>query len=165
MRLHLILLALLFSLSSAKFMAELTGHLTGVQCTGEEFVDFKNCLPKEVNGFEWGAFMDSEEDDNRKLGWCSGCQSAAGRASPRGTFCFTVCGRFSRRLDESPDDTPSLRRRVQEEESTAAYKAGEWEGSGIALDYAKVIMKCLGVVSPIHPCVGSTDDMTLIVNV
>jgi hypothetical protein len=162
MKLHLILLTSLFSLSSAKFMAELTGHLTEVQCTGEEFVDFKNCLPEQVNGSEWGAFMDPEEDNNRKLGWCSGCRGGY----PRGTFCFTVCGRFSRRLDESPaDDTPSLRRRVQEEESSAVYKAGEWEGSGIALDYAKVIMKCLGVVSPIHPCVGKTDDMTLIVNV
>jgi hypothetical protein len=162
MKLHLILLASLFSLSSANFMAELTGHLTEVQCTGEEFVDFKNCLPEEVNGSEWGAFMDSEEN-NRKLGWCSGCRDS--RLYPRGTFCFTVCGGLLRRLDESPDDTPSLRRRVQEEETSAAYKAGEWEGSGIALDYAKVIMECLGVVSPIHPCVGSTDDMTLIVTV
>jgi hypothetical protein len=162
MKLHLLLLASLISLSSAKFMAELTGHLTEEQCTGEEFVDFKNCLPAEINGAEWGAFMDREED-NRKLGtgWCGGCQF---RDYPKGTFCFTVC-QPKRRLDESPYP-PTFLRRAQEEETSAVYKAGEWEGTpGAALDYAKVIMHCLGVVSPMHPCVGKTDDMTLRVTV
>jgi hypothetical protein len=164
MKLHLILLALLFSLSRAKFMAELEGHLTtGVQCTGEEFVDFKNCLPEEVNGSEWGAFMDPETDNNRNLNWCSGC---AGKKHPRGTFCFTVCCNWRRLEETSPDDTPSLRRRVQEEQETSAvYTKGEWEGSGIALDYAKIIMGCLEVVSPLHPCVGNTEDMILSVSV
>lgn len=72
-----------------------------------------------------------------------------------------MCGVLRRRLDESS----SLRRRVQEEGNSAVHRKGEWEGSGIALDYAKVIMQCLGVVSPLHPCVGNTDDMTLTVNV
>jgi hypothetical protein len=160
MKLHLILLALLFSLSSAKFMAELSGHLTGVECTGEEFVDFKNCLPDEVNGSEWGAFINPETDNNRNLGWCSGC---AGKNHVRGTFCFTMCDNWRRLEETSPDDTPALRRRVQE--TSAVYTEGVWEGSGIALDFGKVIMGCLEVVSPLHPCVGSTDDMTLIVSV
>ncbi len=94
MKLRLLLLASLCSLSTAKFMAELTGHLTEVQCTGEEFDDFKNCIPEDVKTSEWGAVMDREED-NRNLGWCSGCRGAY----PKGTFCFTVCGR-RRRLEE-----------------------------------------------------------------
>jgi hypothetical protein len=142
-------------------MAELSGHLTGVQCTGEEFVDFKNCLPEEVNGSEWGAFMDPETDNNRNLGWCSGC--AAHKNHPRGTFCFTVCCNWRRLEETSPDDTTALRRRLQE--TSAVYTEGVWEGSGIALDYGKIIMGCLEVVSPLHPCVGNTDDMTLSVSV
>jgi hypothetical protein len=43
MKLHLLLLVSLFSLSSG-FMAELKGPLTEEACTGLEYADFKRCV-------------------------------------------------------------------------------------------------------------------------
>jgi hypothetical protein len=83
--------------NSDRFMAELTGSLTADVCTGDEYDDFKQCLPAGVS-------LDEDKDVsivNRALQntyWCRGCIYPA----PRGTFCFTVCGagNLRRRLEE-----------------------------------------------------------------
>jgi hypothetical protein len=96
MKLSLILLASLLNLARGGFMAELTGPLTADQeCDGDEYDDFKQCLPAGVS-------LDEDKDVsiiNRDLQyntyWCRGCRGG----EPRGTFCFTVCG-GRRRLEE-----------------------------------------------------------------
>jgi hypothetical protein len=96
MKLSLILLASLLNLARGGFMAEITGPLTG-SCGGAEYNDFKKCLPAEVNydGDKEVSLFSFE--GNRALQkntyWCRGCKGGA----PRGTFCFTVCGKRSRR--------------------------------------------------------------------
>jgi hypothetical protein len=200
MKLHLLLLASLFNLSSAGFMVELTGTLAEEACTGEEYADFKYCVNQstasdpfltESTDLVDEAFVtqstdlvdealvtqstdlvdealvtqptdlvddqDDQDDqgNDRKLNWCAGCTGGA----PRGTFCFTVCG-GRRRLEEAAD-TPNLRR-VQEGKY-AEYQGGSYTGNGEAKQIAKEIIECLVGSSTHHPCLGSTDNMTLTV--
>jgi hypothetical protein len=154
MKLSLILLASLLSLVRGGFMAELTGSLTSEPCTGDEYADFKQCLPANLADEEEAALL--SHGDERKLGWCSGCR---GLEYPRGTFCFTVCGRFHRRLEEGT----GLRHLQASNE--AEYNAGTYTGTGPALDYATEIINCLGTVSASHLCLGDAADMKLIVTV
>jgi hypothetical protein len=163
MKLHLVLLlASLVNLSSG-FMAELKGPLGHETCTGDEYSDFKNCVMQGVAadpnlaGFtdvEDEAFVHSGGDD-RKLGWCSGCRGG----SPRGTFCFTVCG--GRRRLEEVTDTPNLRR-VQEAD-TAVFEDGAFTGNAEAILILQTMTTCLDEGSAAFPCLGTTDTMTLTV--
>jgi hypothetical protein len=162
MKLHLLLLASLFNLSSG-FVAELRGPLTEEACTGEEYADFLHCATLGAAAdpsLPVLAQLDQEAFVNRggerKLGWCSGCRGGA----PRGTFCFTVCG--GRRLSEEGTDTPNLRR-LQQREFVAAFEDGAFTGNGKSKRIAKDIIECLGAATPNHPCLGSTDTMTLTV--
>jgi hypothetical protein len=161
MKLHLLLLVSLFSLSSG-FMAELKGPLTEEACTGLEYADFKRCVTADES---MAGFVDSEDEsfinrggDGRKLS-CDGCPASG---APRGTWCFTMCGR-GRRLQEEVTDTPNLRRLVQPDEFTAVFGGGELTGSGKAKQVAKTIIECFEKLSDNHPCLGSTVDMTLTV--
>jgi hypothetical protein len=164
MKLHLLLLASLFNLSSAGFMAELRGPLTDEACTGEEYAEFKHCatlgaaadpsLPVLAE-LEEEAFVN--RGGERQLGWCSGCNGGA----PRGTFCFTVCG--GRRLSEEEGMvTPNLRR-LERPEFVTVFEDGVYTGNGKSKRVAEAIIGCLGGISTNHPCLGSTDTMTLTV--
>ena len=159
MKLHLVLLASVFNLSSG-FMAELKGTLAEEVCTGGEYADFKSCvtlgaaadpiLPVLNSTYDL-SFVNNEGED-RKLNWCSGCTGGA----PRGTFCFTVCG-GRRRLEEGAD-TSNLRR-VQVADSVV-FEGGTYTGDDEPKQIAEDIIECLGVS---HPCLGSTDSMILTV--
>jgi hypothetical protein len=156
MQLHLILLASLLSLArGAHFMAELQGSLTEVPCTGDEYADFKQCLPANVlvDEQEKAIFSNGSE---RKLGtgWCAACVGTF----PKGHFCFTACG-TGRRLEEGTG------LRHLQDGSAAEYSAGEYSGTGIALGYATEIIDCLTTLSANHLCLGNTADMTLAVYV
>ena len=150
MKLSLLLLAALLNLARGGFMAELTGSLTAEPCTGDEYADFKQCLPANVADDEEEAIF--SRGGERALGWCSGCRGGA----PRGTFCFTVCG-GRRRLEEGT----SLRK--LQDGSFAEYNAGTYSGSGIALGFAEEIIECLDTVSANDLCLGNTADMKLVV--
>jgi hypothetical protein len=150
MKLSLIIFASLLNLAMGGFMAELTGSLTADPCTGDEYADFKQCLPANVGDEEEEALFSRGSD--RALGWCSGCRGGA----PRGTFCFTVCG-GRRRLEEGT----SLRK--LQDGSAAEYNAGDISGTGIALEYANEIIGCLKTVSATHLCLGDATDMKLVV--
>jgi hypothetical protein len=160
MKLHLLLLASLFHLSSG-FMAELKGPLSGEACTGTEYADFKTCVVADpvlpvLQETEEEAFV-SHGPARGLQSYCAGCPGG----SPRGSFCFTYCGR--RRLSEEVTDTPNLRR-VQEE-GYALFAGGVFTGTGTALDIATDIVECLGDVATNHPCLGSTETMTLTITV
>jgi hypothetical protein len=160
MKLHLLLLASLFQLSNG-FMVELKGPLSGEACTGTEYADFKTCVVADpglpaLNVTEEEAFV-SQGPARGLLSYCAGCPGG----SPRGSFCFTFCGR--RRLSEEGTDTPNVRRVEEEEGTYASYESGDWTGTGDALVMAEDIIKCLGDVATNHPCLGSTDTMTLVV--
>jgi hypothetical protein len=164
MKLHLLLLALLVDLSSG-FMTELRGRLAEVACTGEEEDEFISCATKgaaadpifseDFSKLEEEAFM-NDGSEGRKLQNCDVCPDNA----PRGTWCFTMCGR--RRLEEVTD-TPHLRRLVQQDEFTAGFSGGELTGNGKAKQVAKIIIECMADAAARNPCLGSTNDMTLIV--
>jgi hypothetical protein len=164
MKLHLLLLASLFNTSRGEFMAELRGRLTEEACNGAEYADFKYCaqmgaasdpsLPV-LTELEEEAFVN--RGGERQLGWCSGCNGGA----PKGTFCFTVCG--GRRLSEKGMDAPNLRR-LEKPEFVSVYENGAYTGNGKSKRVAEAIVDCLRVVETNHPCLGSTDAMTLIVN-
>jgi hypothetical protein len=166
MKLHLLLLVSLFNLSSG-FMAELKGPLTGGACTGEEYADFKHCvtrgadadpnLPSHLTELEEEAFTNHAGGQRKLFSPCGGCRSGA----PRGTFCYTYCGRGRRRLEED-SDTPDLRR--LEEDNVAVFECGVYIGNDEAKQVAEVIIECLGDVSTNHPCLGSIDTMTLVVH-
>jgi hypothetical protein len=163
MKLHLLFLASLFSLSSAEFMAELRGPLTGEKCTGEEYYDFEHCamlgaaadpsLPVLAE-LEEEAFVN--HGGQRQLNWCNGCRGGA----PRGTFCFTVCG--GRRLAEEGKDTPNLRS-LDPPDFVAVFEDGAYTGNGKSKRIAQAIIECLGDVPKYHPCLGSTDTIVLTV--
>jgi hypothetical protein len=162
MKLHLVLLALLFNLSSG-FMAEMKGRLTEEACIGDEYADFKSCVTQGVAADPNRAGLNDSEDvaivnrgGERRLN-CSKCPGN----SPRGTWCFTVCGRRRRRGLEEGTDTANLRR-VQEAD-TAVFQGGAYTGNDEAKEIAKAIIECLGDVSTNHPCLGKTDTMTLTV--
>jgi hypothetical protein len=165
MKLHLLLLASLFNLSSGRFMAELRGPLTEEACTGDEYADFKHCatlgaaadpsLPVLAE-LEEEALVNRGGDRRLQFNWCSGCTGGA----PRGTFCFTVCG--GRRLSEEGMDTPNLRR-LERPDFVAVFEEGAYTGNGKSKRVAEAIIGCLGGISTSHPCLGTTDTMTLTV--
>jgi hypothetical protein len=163
MKLLLLVVASLLNLSSGAFMAELRGPLNEEACTGTEYADFKQCatLGAESDSslpvlaeLEEEAFVN--RGGERQLGWCSGCTGGA----PRGTFCFTVCG--GRRLSEEGMATPNLRR-LERPEFVAVFEDGAYTGNGKSKRIAEAIIGCLGGVSTNHPCLGTTDKMTLTV--
>jgi hypothetical protein len=151
MKLHLLLLASLFSLSSG-FMAELRGPLTDEVCTGEEEADFDLCV-----------MMATEADPNlggqRKLQYnaCGGCRGTA----PKGHFCYYYCG-SGRRLLWELTDTPDLSH--LQEDNIAVFNDGDYIGNPEAIQVAKDVMQCFGDLSVNHPCLGNTDLMALVVH-
>jgi hypothetical protein len=172
MKLHLILLVTLFSLSSG-FMVELRGPLTEDPCDGEEYGEFMHCVTKGaaadpnlpvLNVLEEKAlFSPVNLGGERQLGGtandCTGCTGE----EPRGTFCFTFCS-TGRRLQEQGTDSPNmLRRPSQKLDSVAVFERGAYTGNEEAKLIAEDIVKCLGDVSTSHPCLGSTDTMILTV--
>jgi hypothetical protein len=158
MKLHLLILASLFHLSSG-YMTELTGPLAaGAECSGAEYADFKACA---VQGFaeEAGEDVSGGEDEAfinhgvRGLQWniCSGCTGGA----PVGSFCFTVCG-GRRRLAE--------KRGLRRLESEATFVNGTLTSGEEGTDAANIgnsILVCFQSESADHPCLPSTDEMTL----
>jgi hypothetical protein len=163
MKLHLVLLVSLFNLSSG-FMAELRGPLAAEECTGDEYALFKHCatLGAEADP-NLSVLAEIEEialvnrGDERKLS-CSGCTGGAAIE----TFCYTWCA-SGRRLLEGGMDTPNLRRELQD--NVCIFESGAYIGSGDARDIAEAVIACLGDASTNHPCLGTTNTMTLIVTV
>jgi hypothetical protein len=164
MKLNLLLLALLFSLSSG-FMAELRGPLTDETCSGHEYADFVNCiklateedpnLAEQLTPIEQKSFTGGGQ---RKLyNPCGGCRGGA----PKGHFCYTYCGKRRRELWELTDtpDTSSL-----EEDKIAVYDCGDYIGNDEAIKVAQDVMQCFAGLSENHPCLGSTDLMTMVVH-
>jgi hypothetical protein len=166
MKLHLILLASLFHLSSG-FEVELKGPMNEEACTttGKEYADFKHCVKLGValsrnpslevlTGLNGDAFM-HRKGDRQLQSYCAGCPGG----SPRGSFCFTYCG-MRRRLDEDTDK--SNLRRVQQADSVL-FKGGAYTpANGEAQHIAQVIIECL---VDDYPCLGNPVDMTLTVTV
>jgi hypothetical protein len=165
MKLHLVLLASVFNLSSG-FMAELKGPLAKDEaCTGAEYADFKKCV-------EMGAATDSNlagvaidlEDEafvnrggERHMNMCAGCRGN----EPRGTFCFTMCNGNGRRL-EAGTDTPNVRR--AQKEVSGVFTGGIYIGGNDETNLIlKTITECLEDLSSNHPCLGSINTMTLTV--
>jgi uncharacterized membrane protein len=104
MKLHLILLALLFSLSSGESMAELTGHLTEVQCTCDEYDDLKICLSANV--------ADEVGNGGKRAldtGWCSTCSGSY----PKGHFCYQPS------TERTEDDVEDLELSAEEDYAAA----------------------------------------------
>jgi hypothetical protein len=165
MQIHLLILALLFHLSSG-FMAELVGPLTLEKCTGTEYAEFKTCVVEgfgkagqAISGGLDETFInhgrDRElEDGGGGTNYCSGCQGGASA----GWFCMVWCG-TGRRLEQGTEKT-GLRRLVAPE-FTAAVVGGQVDGDGKAKHIATMIFNCLKDETELHPCLGSTDDMTL----
>jgi hypothetical protein len=161
MKLHLILLASVFHLSSG-FRAEVRGPLGEETCTGDEYADFKECVMQGVaSDPNLAGFVDTEDatimnrGDERRL-MCHVCPASA----PRGTWCFTMCGRTGRRrLEEGTDSTPNLRR-VQEAD-TAVFEGGAYTGNIEAISILAAMTTCLDAGFAHHPCLGPTDTMTM----
>lgn len=183
MKLHLIILASLLHISTG-FMVELRGNLTADVCTGTEYTEFRQCalqgagedllLPKLNEAkLDEKAFMIRGEDRRRLPNLCSGCIGP----SPRGTYCYTMCG-GRRRLSEESTDKPILRRLGNNEgtnngnkggtnnngELEAVFQNGEYSGDERAAKIAAATIDCLRAVSTTHPCLGSADKMVLTVN-
>jgi hypothetical protein len=163
MKLHLLLsVSLLFHLSSG-YMVELTGPLNAEEtCTGGEFVDFKECAelgaaeaglpdPDEIEG---EAYVTHDHGSGRRLGICGGCPYGA----PRGTFCYTWCGRGRRRLQEDGTDAPPP------QDNVAIYSGNVYTGNLEAIEVAEAIVGCLESKAASHPCLGSAATMTLVVH-
>jgi hypothetical protein len=157
MKLHLIILASLFHLSSG-VTVELRGQLTDEACTGEEYADFSYCTTLGVAGdvsaplmalLQGQAFVNSS--GKRQMN-CAGCTGGA----IRGTYCFKTCsGRSHLKKDTA---TP---RRL---DNVAVFKDGAFDGNAGAVQIAEAIMECfLEDASNYHPCLGNTDTMTLTV--
>jgi hypothetical protein len=166
MKLHLLLLASLFNLSSG-FMATLKGPLNNeTACTGNEYADFKQCVTADES---MANFTESEDEafihsggDGRKLS-CMGCPTSG---APIGHWCFVMCGSQRRRLlEEVPDSKPNFLRRVLQDDSetTAVFADGEYTGNEDAIELAKGIISCFGGLLPNHPCLGDTVEMELTV--
>jgi hypothetical protein len=164
MKLHLIILASVFNLSSG-FMAELKGPLTEEACTGQEYADFKNCVMMAAAADpNLAEFTDIEDEafvnrgDDRKLS-CYCCPSSG---APKGHWCYVMCGSRRRLLETAGMDSSNLRRDVQEAD-TAVVEDGAYTGNIEAILILEDITQCLEDVSTNHPCLGSTDTMTLTV--
>jgi hypothetical protein len=162
MKLHLILLASVFNLSSG-FRAEVTGVLGVETCTGDEYADFKECVMQGVAADpNIAGFVDTEDvsivnrGGERRLN-CAVCPARA----PRGTWCFTMCGSTGRRLLEEGTDTPNLRR-VQASD-TAVFVGGVYTGNTEAILILEAMTTCLDDGFAHHPCLGTTDTMTMTV--
>jgi hypothetical protein len=155
MRFHLLLSVSLFHLSRG-FMAELSGPIHEETCTGEEYADFQFCALQgaaadssipELHQLEQVALVTHH---GRHLGICGGCRGGA----PRGTFCFTWCGRGRRLLQEGTGDV----------DNTAIYTGGEFIGNGAAVEVAEAIIECLEGISTTHACLGAIETLTLMVH-
>jgi hypothetical protein len=162
MKLHLILLASVFNLSSG-FRAEVRGLLGQEACTGDEYADFKECVMEGVAADpNLAGFVDVEDvaivnrGGERRLN-CAKCPESA----PRGTWCFTMCGSTRRRRLEEGADTPNLRR-VQETD-TAVFEGGAYTGNVEAILILVAMTTCLDEGFTHHPCLGTTDTMTMTV--
>jgi hypothetical protein len=163
MKLHLILLlASVVNLSSG-FMAEVKGSLGEEACTGDEYADFKECVMEGVAADpNLAGFVDVEDvaivnrGGERRLN-CAKCPESA----PRGTWCFVMCGSNGRRRLEEGMDTNNLRR-VQEVD-TAVFQGGAYTGNVEAISILKVMTTCLDDGFTHHPCLGTTDKMTMTV--
>jgi hypothetical protein len=162
MKLHLVLLASVFNLSSG-FMAELKGPLAMEACTGDEYADFKQCVTQGVAVDPNLAGLIDMEDvaivnrgGERRLN-CDKCPPTA----PRGTYCFTMCGSTRGRRLEAGTDTPNLRG-VQAEDS-AVFAGGRYTGNDEAKLILQAITECMEGVSMRDPCLGTLDTMTLTV--
>jgi hypothetical protein len=169
MKLHLILLVSVFNLSSG-FVAEVRGALSEETCTGDEFADFKGCVMKGVAADpNLAGFVDDEDaafvnrGGERRLDLCAVCPQAA---MFRGHWCFYVCGSTRRRGLEEGTDTPNLRR-VQAEAATdtAVFEGetGAYTGNVEAISILRAMTTCLDDGFTHHPCLGTTDTMTMTV--
>jgi hypothetical protein len=169
MKLHLILLASVFIISSG-FRAEVRGPLGEETCTGDEYADFKKCVIKGVAADpNLAGFVDDEDVAIVSLGGerrlnCAVCPQAA---MFRGHWCFYICGTSSRRRGlEEGTDTPNLRR-VQEKAATdtAVFqgKTGAYRGNVEAISILRTMTTCLDDGFMHHPCLGATDTMTMTV--
>jgi hypothetical protein len=168
MKLHLLLLASLFNLSTG-FMAELKGPLTDEKCEGDEYADFRRCAMLGAVGVGVTALQESalneeafmnQGGERQLVNPCTGCPDGAQR---RGSFCFTFCGSGRRLLSEEGSmDTPNLRRLAQPD-LVGGVDKGAYFGNGRAKKIAEVTIECLGKVSTNHPCLGSTETMVLTV--
>jgi hypothetical protein len=163
MKLHLLLLASLFHLSSG-FMVELKGTLNTETCTGSEYIDFKSCVTMGVAADPNLEDLTDPVGDglmnfgvDRKLQTVNYCNRCSGN-EPRGTYCFTMCNQ-NRRLEEKGTDTSNLRR--VEEGDSAEFKDGVYTPpNGEAQQLAEHIIECL---SDEYACLGNPVDMTLTV--
>jgi hypothetical protein len=162
MKLHLILLASVFIISSG-FRAEVRGPLGEETCTGDEYADFKECVMQGVAvDPKLAGFVDFEDvaivnrGGERRLN-CAVCPESA----PRGTWCFTMCGSTRRRRLEEGADKPNLRR-VQEAD-TAVFEGGAYTGNVEAILILEAMTTCLDDGFRHHPCLGATDTMTMTV--
>jgi hypothetical protein len=163
MQLHLLLLASVFNLSSG-FMTEVKGPLGVEECTGYEYGDFKTCVTQGIAADpNLAGFIDVQDvaivnrGGERQLS-CNGCP----RSAPRGTWCFTMCGSTRRRrLEEEGADTPNLRR-VQEAD-TAVFQGGSYTGNAEAILILTAMTTCLDNGLMHHPCLGTSETMTLTV--
>jgi hypothetical protein len=165
MKLHLILLASVFNLSSG-FRAEVTGVLGQETCTGNEYADFKSCVMKGVAADpNLAGFVDTEDvsivnrGGERRLN-CAVCPSGA----PMGHFCVVMCGSTptGRRLEEGTD-TPNLRRVQEADTAVFEGESGAYTGNVEAISILEVMTKCMDDKLTHHPCLGTTDTMTMTV--
>jgi hypothetical protein len=167
MKLHLILLlASVFNLSSG-FMAEVKGPLGKETCTGDEYADFKECVMQGVSADPSLAGLIDIEDGaivnrggERKLNQCSGCPTGG---APRGHWCFYMCeGRRGRALEEGTD-TPNLRRVQEADTAVFVGVTGTYTGNAEAISILEAMTTCLDDGFAHHPCLGTTDAMTMTV--
>jgi hypothetical protein len=150
MKLHLILMVLFLSLQCCLSLWQNQYLVLEAQCTGEESVDFLNCLPNEVNGKSGdlhGPKKDPPTSTQHQYVWVvmaslsleiALLHSSAYKCSPS----RWKSGRYA-----------LLRWRVQEAGTSVAYTAGvNGKDPALVLDYAKAILECLGRVAdpPLH---------------
>jgi hypothetical protein len=164
MKLHLILLASVFNLSSG-FRAEVTGVLGEETCTGGEYADFKECVMKGVAADpNLAGFVDTEDvsivnrGGERRLS-CAVCPAGA----PMGHYCVVVCGSTPMRRLEEGTDTPNLRRVQEADTAVFEGESGTYTGNVEAISILEVMTKCLDDGFTHHPCLGTTDTMTMTV--
>jgi hypothetical protein len=159
MKLHLILLASLFNLSSG-FMTEVKGPLGQEACTGDEYADFQTCITQGIAADSNLAGLIDIEDEaivnrgGKRKKHCDVCP----RSAHRGTWCFTLCGSTKmrpRRLEKGMN-TPNLRRGP--EADTAVFEKGAYTGNAEAILILEAMTTCLD-----NPCLGTTDTMTMTV--
>jgi hypothetical protein len=166
MKLHLFLLASVFNLSSG-FRAEVEGPLGQETCTGNEYADFKECVMKGVAADpNLAGFVDTEDvsivnrGGERRLS-CAVCTPAAIRM--RGQFCFVMCGGRRGRALEEGTDTHNLRRVQKADTAVFEGESRTYTGNVEAMLILEVMTTCLDDRFTHHPCLGTTDTMTMTV--